>query len=175
MTKLLILDLNGLLVSKQPQKLFDCRYQVQKCGSYYVYLRPNVHEFIDQIMDLYDVGIFSSTTYKNAQPIVELLFKDKHKQLKFKWFRDRTEFDPDSQDHATVKELDRIWRNSAVNWHRKYSNKNTLLCDDDHTKLRFNDKKNYLVVPKFDPTSKFDLVLDDLLEQITDKFTDMAD
>jgi len=175
MTKLLILDLNGLLVSKQNKPIKNCCYAEHKCGKYYVYLRPQVFEFIEQILNLYDVAIFSSTTFKNAMPIVELLFKEQQSKLKFKWFRDRTEYDPDTDDHSTIKELVRVWRNPTANWERTYNKHNTLICDDDLSKVRFNSENNYLVVAKFDPKTENDLVLEDLVAQIEDKFSVMQD
>lgn len=90
--KLLLLDIKGVLCrTVDPEEdLVDL-----KLGRYNVIFRPGCREFLAKCYQHFTVGFMSSTTYKNAGPILEaLLTKEQQKKTLLKWFRDRTSLDP---------------------------------------------------------------------------------
>ena len=180
MTRLLLLDLNGFLVYKERDKEYECEYECITIPNFKLYIRPGAKEFVSKLLDTYDVAIYTSTTYTNVSKIIKVLFtKDQEQKLKFIWCRDRTLFDPDYGDDssveffATVKNLDQIWRNPSVNYKRLYNKNNTIICDDDETKVRFNDPANYLIVDRFEPEKPNDRYLLTLEKLIEEKFVNL--
>lgn len=157
---LLVLDINGLLCYKVKQpymKPDDGNFLDRKF--YRVYRRPGVEEFLEWCLKNYDVAMWSSTTTYNAQPILKWLFplRGTLKPVKFSWYRDRTNLDPDYnidnrvQNHDTVKNLVNIWSDPYVNDSRRYNKFNTLIVDDSVRKTRFNNEDNVLIVDKYSP------------------------
>lgn len=170
--KLLILDINGLLCRKINTKE-QIEGEVIELPSYKVQLRPGCHEFLDFCYRHYDIAFFSSTLHVNADAILKALLNSKqHKITIFKWFRDRTRFDPDSKTdkYATVKVLKDIFDNPVVNRDRIYSEKNTLICDDSVTKIRLNDPKNTVIIPAFTGDLN-DTTLYEIINTIEERFT----
>ena len=191
MKRLAIFDINGFLCQKVPK---DYEGPVDlELQSYKVILRPGCGEFLSQCYERFTIGFFSSTTYKNAGPILqELLTQEQDKATLFKWFRDRTSLDLDwmreiSSDpswqldlfvgmklekHSTVKRLSSVLETPFLNDDRIYSLKNTLICDDSAEKLRFNPKANCLVVEPF-TGERDDTVLSTLVDEIDRRFSQL--
>lgn len=165
--KLVILDINGLLCRKTTEGKADL-----SLGRYGVVVRPGAREFLEFCYQNFDVGIFSSTTYKNASPILDfLLTAEQQKKTKFKWFRDRTSLDPQwgsselsadpswdldefhdkkIEQYSTVKKIGDVLSAPQINEDRKYTLENTLIVDDSLMKMRFNPKKNVVIVAPFE-------------------------
>lgn len=165
--RLVILDINGLLCRKTTEGKVDL-----SLGRYGVVIRPGAREFLEFCYQNFDVGIFSSTTYKNASPILEaLLTPEQQKKTKFKWFRDRSSIDPDYnssgrraepswdldefidkkiEQYSTVKKIADVLSAPQINEDRKYTLQNTLIVDDSPMKMRFNQKKNVVLIAPFE-------------------------
>ena len=164
--RLLILDINGIICFKSSNK--DSKEyrkgdeESLKLPSYKIFKFNGIEDFIQWCLDNYDVAIWSSTTHRNASEMLKLCNIDISK-FKFVWYRDRTELDPeykinkDITRYNTVKNLERIWSN-PINVYRQYSSKNTLIIDDDHMKVRFNDKDNVFIVNNFYDLKREDIV-----------------
>ena len=160
---LIILDINGILVRKNNKhdhgggwkretshsKKDDSRF-IETKGAIFE-IREGVRDFISSCFENYSVAIWSSTTFTNANPIIEGLFTaDQKANLVFKWFRDHTKFDPDYgtdpeiKDFDTIKSLVDVYQSAMFN--RRWTNKNTIIVDDTMRKLRFNPENNCVVV-----------------------------
>ena len=145
---LLILDISGLLCCKVP---------LENSHKSKVILRPHVRQFLEACYATYTVGFFSSTTFKNANAILKgLLTTEQESQTLFRWYRDRTQFDPEYPTNRfikvydTVKYISDVLNNPLVNMNRLYNYQNTIICDDSLHKVRFNPKANVVLVPKFE-------------------------
>lgn len=160
MKKLVILDVNGILGQK-----FNSRF----------ILRNGVKKFTRKLLETYDVGIFSSTTYKNGNPVIRDVFG--RKRLVFKWFRDRTKFDPECDDekdsYKTVKYISDVITNPIVNYNRNYNKFNVVIVDDEYSKVRFNDISNVIVYNSSDISLEIDN-FDRLRVIIDQKFKDLS-
>lgn len=172
--KLIVLDINGVLCTKTQDNVE--KNEGIKLATYNVIFRPEYRKFLNFCYENYDVGFFSSTTYKNASLILKkLLTPEQYKKTVFMWFRDRTVLDPDFNKDPEIKQFDTIKRlsdiidNPIVNHDRRYNYQNTVLIDDSQRKTRFNDPFNIVIVPPYDG-SKEDDILESIMEEILIKF-----
>ena len=184
---LIVIDVNGVLCEKvyvenlekeRDKILSETSFTTIILNKFVVYIRPNVHEFLEFCFANYDVGFFSSTTYQNANRILgQLLTKDQNMRAKFLWYRDRTRLDPDwkkedkkTKKFDTIKMIQDVLECPAINEDRRYSVDNTILLDDSETKTRFNDPQNILVVKTFNHDDAEDNQLLGIMDVITHKF-----
>ncbi len=151
---LIVLDLNGVLcyridanlVNKANNPNLDLEFF--KVGHKMVYIRPYAREFIEYCLKYYSVGFYTSTTEKNAKPILKKLIDKEHwKQVKFFWYRDHTHPDPEIGKNPIIPNYGTI--KSIAEIKSKYSQNRVLICDDSRIKLRFVDKRNQLMVSSF--------------------------
>jgi hypothetical protein len=182
MMYLVVLDINGILVKKNnkhdngggwkvnhPHHNKKHNNDIIETRGAIFEIRPGAREFIRKCFEKYHVAIWSSTTFTNAQPIIDELFDHKN-ELVFRWFRDHTEYDPeygikaDIKDFDTIKTINTIYSNAM--FMRKWGPKNTIIIDDSHQKLRFNDEKNYIVIPDV-PTINYIDVFNELEKKFT--------
>lgn len=176
---LLILDISGLLCCKVPKEfVVDDSLEFIDLEHYKVIFRPNIKVFLNKCYEKYSVAYFSSTTHKNAIVILDkLLTKEQREKTVFFWFRDKTHLDPDFEkdpnikDYDTIKLLSDVYDNPLFN--RTYNSKNTVLCDDSHTKNRFNNPSNLIIVTPYDGSNK-DNTLDELIKVIESKFINLT-
>jgi hypothetical protein len=181
---LLILDINGLLVKKhskfdlnpfQKKELLTKKDIIDTKTAFFE-ICPGTREFLLKCMQLYTLAIWTSTTYSNANLIIDKLFTVKEKNsLAFIWMRDHVRYDPNYgidpniTDFDTVKILDDVYTNAM--FQRKWKSNNTLIIDDSFQKLRFNNPKNIVVVEN---CNNIDLrSFNDLLNTINNKFIDI--
>ncbi|KAJ8640389.1 hypothetical protein MRB53_017083 [Persea americana] len=143
--KLLILDVNGLLVDIvqfQP----NWRIPDKKVSRRSVYKRPFCDDFIKFCFDRFNVGIWSSRTRRNLEAVLNIFIGDDKNKLLFCW----------DQSHCTstgfktienrnkplfLKELKKIWDKEEPNlpWEKgEYTPSNTLLLDDSPYKALRN-------------------------------------
>ena len=184
--KLIVLDINGLLVYKSFTKNNqNTSLNTIKLNSYNVDIRPHYKEFLEFCYTYATVGFLSSTNKMNVDKILKhILTTEQKKNTLFVWSRDRTHFD-NTNDNTncnnsieTIKKLSDVWDNPVVNEYRTFNDTNTLIIDDSAIKLRFNDAKNVLICSTFDnskPNSKPDTHLIDLVDMIKEKFDAMQD
>jgi hypothetical protein len=189
--KLLILDLNGVLCLKVNKDVQNNITENKKNVSDYhdVILRPFLKEFFEFIFLNYEVAIFSSTSFFNADKILKIILQEigdisdgfRICDFRFKWFRDRTHLDPDYIDgneekplkrHSTIKKLEDVYNFPYFN--RLYTEQNTILCDDSQMKNRFNQRRNVIIVDKFNGDMN-DTCLLNLIEAIPKKFDKLTD
>ncbi|XP_049934689.1 uncharacterized protein LOC116257445 isoform X2 [Nymphaea colorata] len=141
--KLLILDLNGLLVDvidsfrrHLPQRKPD-----KKIGRRLVFKRPFCDEFLEFCFRRFDVGIWSSLMMRNLQPVVEFLLGNMRSKLLFCWDGSFCTITgvytiENRRKPLVLKELKKIWEKE---WEKEqYTPSCTLLVDDSPYKALFN-------------------------------------
>lgn len=188
--RLLILDMNGLLCHKIYKKDLEKmepvldQYERLDLKHCYVFIRPDIHDFLEKCFDLAEVAFWTSTTYPNAKPILDhLLSKSQQNKTVFRWYRDRTRLDPSYQIDTgtkptdTIKNIDDVFSSPVINYARTLNNHNTILCDDDREKIRFNDDRNTVIAPMFNPWISDDhgVIMDCLFDRIVEKFRSLTD
>lgn len=178
MRKLVILDLNGLLIDKvrnfKCDITTDLDYLDHPNGKIRIFKRPEAEWFIETLLEKYDVAVWSSTTKPNAEFMLNAVFsKDQIKQLKFVWYRARTQLDPDYgkdetvKDFDTVKRLEQVWLDPYINTSRQYSVENTVIIDDEMHKIRHNPEQTRIIAEVFDYRSYDENYLHDLYDIIS--------
>lgn len=145
--KLLVLDVNGLLVDTYfhkeplPKESPDARV-----GNFFVYKRPFCGEFLQFCLENFVVGIWSSAREYNVNNLVNYVFGDTKEKLAFSWHQsDCTDVGlkaPDNQFKPLfLKELSKLWGKVKVDlpWSiGDYGPSNTLLVDDTPYKAILN-------------------------------------
>ncbi|XP_065858820.1 uncharacterized protein [Euphorbia lathyris] len=143
--KLLVLDLNGLLVDIVSNPPKGCRGDI-KVRRQAIFKRPFCVEFLEFCFERFEVGLWSSRMKRNIDSIVDCLLGDiKHKFL-FSWDLSHctsTQFKTLENKHKPLvfKELRRIWEKCfpGLPWEKGYYNEsNTLLLDDSPYKALLN-------------------------------------
>lgn len=116
--QLLILDLNGTLVSRN-----------RKNKSMYV--RPYAQEFFDYVFENFTVMLWSSAQPHSVK-YMSRIFRHRRDKLVAVW--DRTSLDLSTRDFnrksLTIKDLNKVWKH----FDGKYDATNTILLDDSHQK-----------------------------------------
>ena len=137
---LLILDLDETLIYATSIPL-PTRHDF-KVAHYFVYKRPFVEQFLNQVFEWYDVAVWTSAGSGYASAIVDLLFATPT-QLKFVWSDERCtkRYHPERQEYYWVKDLKKVRRLG-------YSLENIVVVDDTSEKLERN-YGNHLRVQEF--------------------------
>ncbi|XP_024971892.1 uncharacterized protein LOC112510775 isoform X2 [Cynara cardunculus var. scolymus] len=122
--KLLVLDVNGLLVDivADPDEAYRASADTI-IGSKAVFKRPYCDEFLQFCFERFNVGVWTSRTRRNIERVLDFLIKDSQHQLLFCW------------------ELKRLWekQDPSLPWDRgAYDETNTLLLDDSPYKALRN-------------------------------------
>jgi hypothetical protein len=120
--QLIILDLNGALVSKT--------------GKNGMWVRPHSNEFLKYLFSEFTVGVWSSARPETVDKMCQL-FGDFKTQLLFMWNREN--FGLSIEDYhrklSTVKDLQLVWRNLETDQNMPtYTARNTILLDDSASK-----------------------------------------
>lgn len=179
-TRFLLLDINGLLCCKlSKDETPDETLELLELKAYKVIMRPGAREFLEFCYKNFTVGFFSSTTYPNANAILEKLLTSEQKSATaFRWYRDRTHLDPNygkdssTTQYDTIKKLSDVFDSPTINADRKYHTGNTILCDDSTTKTRFNNPRNVLMFEPFKGDAS-DKVLLGMMESLEKKFEEL--
>ncbi|XP_057443217.1 uncharacterized protein LOC130734792 isoform X4 [Lotus japonicus] len=149
--KLLILDVNGLLVdlvsddSKENNITRKPDFRVSRRKGYY---RPFCNDFLRFCFDRFHVGVWSSRKRTNLDRVIELVMGKSAYKLLFRWNQyhcTRTKFKTveDVQKPIFLKELRLLWekRNPRLPWNKgEFNESNTLLLDDSPYKALLNPK-----------------------------------
>ena len=128
--KLLVLDLDETLVHATEQALpHAADFQV---GPYLVYKRPHLAEFLAEALEMFDVGVWTSSGAKYAEQVVAHLFAPD--VLKFVWASNRcsTARDWRTGEYHSVKPLAKLKRHG-------YALESILAVDD----TPFKHARNY--------------------------------
>ncbi len=138
--KLIILDMNGLIVDKKNKKSFkidelDVRPS-STSGTCFIWKRPYSDIFIDFILKNFDVAVWSSAKLHNVQSMVDFVFEDRQKELVFIW--DQTKCIPENMEGSThplfLKPIDEV-----LKFFPEYKD-GILFIDDTPNKLKYNEK-----------------------------------
>ena len=157
---LILLDVNGVMCAK-----YDPREKELECliinPHYAVVARPGIREFVDELSKTYTLGIYSSTKRHNIIKILKFIFGDGICNADgipyFQFIADRSytslhpDFgvNPDIKPFDTIKKLENIWSSPVFNEHRKWGPDNTLIIDDDLSKVVTNPEQTYWVAEKY--------------------------
>jgi hypothetical protein len=80
-----------------------------------VYLRPALDSFLDAIFNVFDVGIWTSATPKNAGSLVKHVIRHHADRLAFCLDRSHCSEVSNGRDHSSVKDLRKLWQDSKWN------------------------------------------------------------
>ncbi|KAI3685027.1 hypothetical protein L6452_34258 [Arctium lappa] len=143
--KLLVLDVNGLLVDivADPDETYRADTII---GSKAVFKRPYCDEFLQFCFERFNVGVWTSRTRRNIERVLDFLIKDSQHQLLFCWDQSHcteTGFNTieNSDKPLVLKELKRLWekQDPSLPWDSGvYDETNTLLLDDSPYKALRN-------------------------------------
>lgn len=188
-SKLLILDLNGILVDKKyipsSEKYEFCEGEEHfSFGDFVVFLRKGCLSLLRSLSEKYTLAIWSSTHRKNVEKILENFLPEYKNLFKFVWCREKTLLDPEYdieeknttiKKFDTIKPIDLIIHDPILNENRMWGLKNILIVDNSESKLRFNDSKNTLIIPLFDAEKRDTFSFPENIEKvIEDKFEKMT-
>ncbi|CAA0815315.1 Haloacid dehalogenase-like hydrolase (HAD) superfamily protein [Striga hermonthica] len=147
--KLLVLDVNGLLVDISPYVPYDYDPDdiiLRKA----VFKRPYCDDFLKFCFERFNVGVWTSRARRNMEPILDFLLGNDKSRLLFFW----------DQSHCTdtgfttvekrnrplqLKKLKKLWDKCEPDlpWERGvYNESNTLLLDDTPSKSLTNPRYN---------------------------------
>ncbi|XP_051113356.1 uncharacterized protein LOC127239307 [Andrographis paniculata] len=143
--KLLVLDMNGLLVDICPYVPYDCDWDViihRKA----VYKRPYCDDFLKFCFEKFNVGVWTSRQKWNNDPILDFLLGSDKDKLLFCWDQSHctnTGFNTIEKRHKPLllKKLKKLWDKSEPDlpWEKgAYDETNTLLLDDTPYKALLN-------------------------------------
>ena len=142
---LLILDLNGFLIDREYSKLIKGVVPQSppegavRSGSFFVWMRPGIKEFLDIIFHNFDVAVWSSVSKLNIDTLSVLVFGDRIKQLKFIWDQNMCVKEPHpltTRKPLFLKNLSKVWEVFP-----QYNESNTLIVDDTDLKMKNNPKE----------------------------------
>lgn len=152
MERLIVLDLNGVLL----------KHQGKGKASY----RPGCHQFVCDLLKMPSirVAIWTTITPDNAQKIIDgFLSKDIQSELLFIWTSKES---TQSHDFKSIKNLDKIFGS-----YPQFNTHNTTILDDEEEKVPHH-KDNLMLVPSYGGPRKSpqDEVLQQISNQIHLKF-----
>ncbi|KAI3726168.1 hypothetical protein L1987_65965 [Smallanthus sonchifolius] len=146
--KLVILDVNGLLADVSAHRPYGIRKPDKYIRERPIFKRPYLDDFMRFCFDRFHVGIWSSRTMKNLDPMIDYLLGHWKKELLFLWDGSKCtksgigSIEVDAKT-IVVKDLRKIWDaddpdNSWVKG--TFHESNTLLLDDSPYKALVNPK-----------------------------------
>lgn len=145
--KLLVLDVNGLLVDISSYVPYDYEPDeiIMKKA---VFKRPHCDDFLKFCFEKFNVGVWTSRTKSNVEPILDFLLGSEQCKLLFCWDQSqctKTGFTTvEKRDKPLLlKKLKKLWNKSDPNlpWEMGvYNESNTLLLDDTPYKALSNPR-----------------------------------
>ncbi|EPS62427.1 hypothetical protein M569_12362 [Genlisea aurea] len=139
--KLLVLDLNGLLIDISSYVPYD--YDPDEIiNRKAVFKRPHCDDFLKFCFEKFNVGIWSSRTKRNVEPILDYLLGNDKQKLAFIWDHSHCVDSGFSSlerrnKPLLVKKLKRLWESGG-----EFNETNTLLLDDTPHKALTNPEYN---------------------------------
>ncbi|XP_027154926.1 uncharacterized FCP1 homology domain-containing protein C1271.03c-like [Coffea eugenioides] len=144
-SKLLILDLNGVILAKNSNDRYDFKF------------RPYTHEFLKFCFSCFNVAIWSSKQWHNVQRVIKNL---PHFKWEFVWnqahctvVETKTKENPEKK--IMFKDLRKVWKDFE-----QYGLSNTLLVDDSPYKSFLNPRYNAIFPESYAFSSEKDNYLD---------------
>lgn len=143
--KLLILDLNGVLVDIDNFQLNYPKPDTSVAGKA-VYKRPFCDDFLKFCFERFHVGVWSSRKKKNLHAVLNFVMGDHKKNLLFCWDQSNctvTGFSTVDNRHKPLflKEVKKLWDKEEPDlpWEKgEFTPSNTLLLDDSPEKALLN-------------------------------------
>lgn len=182
--RLVVLDLNGLLLYRvfqhRPPPVWLPAHQATATGvgQFWAWRRPHVVEFLDWLLDAFDVGVWSSAANHNTGPLVDwVMGPARRTRLQFEWDQSRCHKvephpDPTETKPLFLKVLQVGLQRRRVHcfyadgcsqkvWdaHPAYNATNTLLIDDTPLKARDNPPNLLFSPTEWLPTVAGDVAL----------------
>lgn len=107
---LVVLDLDETLVHACPYGQLPNKTPDFHVGHYPVYKRPGVDYFLDQVLDEFEVAVWTSATPLYAEDMVDQLFSYRKDELHFVWASDKCTmvFDPRMMTQSPEKRLSKV-------------------------------------------------------------------
>jgi hypothetical protein len=144
MRPLLIFDLNGIFVSRERGPTNKTPHFV--LGNCKYYIRPGTNRFLKWVHNHFDVAVWSSTMPHNTVPIVQHVWGEMLKELKFIFTQDQcTQDGMIGKKPRFLKEIGYVWE--MFPWSDEY---NTLLIDDSEYKVVNNPEHTSIHPESFD-------------------------
>ncbi|KAL3824733.1 hypothetical protein ACJIZ3_020762 [Penstemon smallii] len=145
--KLLVLDVNGLLVDISPYVPYDYdpdEILLKKA----IFRRPYCDDFLKFCFERFNVGVWSSRTKTNIEPILDFLFGNEKAKLLFRWDQSHCTYTGfttvEKRDKPLLlKKLKKLWDKyeQDLPWDKGVFNEsNTLLIDDSPYKAICNPR-----------------------------------
>ncbi|KAF2885600.1 hypothetical protein ILUMI_20584 [Ignelater luminosus] len=127
--KLVVLDVDGTI--------YDC--SAPHC---FLAARPHLEEFLTNIYEDYDIGIWSATSMKILETKMERLGMNTHPRYKLLFYMDKysTVMASYKGCMVQVKPLELVWTRFP-----EYGTKNTLMCDDRKLNFYLNSNNGITV------------------------------
>jgi len=124
---LLILDLDETLVYATEVRLN--RKEDFGCTPYFVYKRPDLDSFIENIKSHFEIAVWTASSRLYANEVVRNIFPEEY-PLSFVWDRERCtkKFDELTNNYANLKDLKKVKK-------KGYNLEQVLVVDDTPVKL----------------------------------------
>lgn len=144
---LIVLDLNGAILDAAKKMARDDQGNplafLAKTRTKYIYLRPGAHEFLEWLVEHFDVGIWTSCIERNAHDIVNAAIPGSiRSRFKFIYHRGQCELVP-GPGYNSIKDLKRVWQAFP-----QYNASNTWAIDDTQSKYR-HQPENLILLKEF--------------------------
>ena len=186
---LIVFGLNGSLLQRARPVVAanisaPASVETHTVGIQKVFVRPGARAGVARLVAAgHSVGVWSATTMKNTEPMLQAVFGDFKSTFKFVWSRDHTVPDTyrrqaslgDSEsDHATLKDISHLWDYSVAG--PGFGPTNPVVVDDEPSKAR-RHADNFLWLPTYsvedtaaaelDPSLGFDDAVEFLLGRLS--------
>jgi hypothetical protein len=124
---LLLLDLNGTLCYRTELRVPDIKVDLYVRRKF-VYLRPDVNEFLSKLSPFFNVCLYTSVMRHNAQAVLDLL---QQKDIAMLFDREYCKPDPNGKEAwDTIRDMEKIFKAAPG-----FSLKNTILVDNETRKF----------------------------------------
>jgi hypothetical protein len=144
--KLLILDLNGVLIHRVISNNINLKSKIV-LGKFNILLRKGIRKFIDKCLAKYNVAIWSSVTKKNINDYIKLIFGDRENELIFVWDQTHCHAIPRKNTYPLfIKNLETVWVKFP-----QYNQNNTIIIDDSPKKMVNNPKCCVIIAKEWIP------------------------
>lgn len=144
---LVILDMDGTLCHIHRSRLPGPREPDFCHNGRYVYVRPFLDTFLDEIFSHYDVAMWTCQTEHNARKIIEYLLGAYVHRLQFAYYQRHVDKrgTGDRSSRGWVKPIDKVLRNYNLRAHE------VVLIDDSPHKAGEYADRCLLTAPTYDP------------------------
>ena len=150
---LLILDMNNVLIYRRYVGDIDDTLPLEdavKSGRFYIWKRPGLDTFLEDIFQRYTVAVWSSARKHNLDPLCSLVFSEQHRaKLLFEWSQVRCTpllRSTTKQKQIFAKPLQTVW-----DTYPQYTERNTIIVDDSSAKMTHNPRSCVILVKPWTP------------------------